>query len=174
MTMSNQHVRTATDPEPYGWRAATFRVLANALLALLAFESVSLVYVVATIAMGATLPATPVELVLLVAVFVLARWVFVLPGLLVVLVGIEYVARRVPHGRVLTAIVAFAPMVLWEVTKSPGGISELGGLSEQGLVLGVTAVLFAVVARLPTRVQGESADDLGATQPPAETAIAPR
>ena len=174
--MSNQHVRTATHRDPHGWRAGTIRVLGNALLVLLAFETVSIGYVAALTIAGTPIPApaTPVELVLLVAAFVLVRWLFVLPGLLAVLVGIEYVARRVPHARVLTAIVAFAPMVLWELTKSPGGISELGGLSEQGLVLGVTAVLFAVVARLPTRVQDESADNLGATQPPAETAIAPR
>ena len=35
-------------------------------------------------------------------------------------------------------------MVLWELTKSPGGFP-----SEQGAVLGVTAVLFAILARLP-------------------------
>ena len=67
-------------------------------------------------------PVTPVGLAVpLVAGFHLVRWVFVVPSLLPVLVGIEYVARRVPHARVLTAIVAFAPMVLWEFSKSPGG-----------------------------------------------------
>jgi hypothetical protein len=66
--------------------------------------------------------------------------------LLVVLVGLEYVARRAPHARVLTTIVAFAPMVLWELSKSPGGFP-----SEEGAVLGVTAVLFAVLARLPVK-----------------------
>jgi hypothetical protein len=81
---------------------------------LLAFEVVSLVVGVAqVIVTGAPPPATPVELVLLVAAFVLVRWIFVLPGLLLVLVGLEYVARRAQHARVLTAIVAFAPMVWW-------------------------------------------------------------
>lgn len=84
----------------------------------------------------------------LVAVFVLLRWIFVLPGMLPVLVGIEFVTRRAPHGRVLTAMVAFTPMVLWELTNSPGGFSE------QGAILGVTAVLFAVIARLPGRAPG--------------------
>ena len=166
--MSKQLVRAATSPDPYGWRAGTVRVLANALLVLLAFEVVSIVYSAAMIVAGATLPATPGELLALVAAFVLARWIFVLPGLLPVLVGLEYVARRAPHARVLTAIVAFAPMVLWELSKSPGGFSE------QGAVLGVTAVLFAVLARLPARFQGRSTEDRGAAQPPAGTAVAPR
>jgi hypothetical protein len=144
--MSEQLVRAATSPDPYGWRAGTVRVLANALLVLLAFEVVSVVVGLAEmVATGAPPPLPPAQLVLLVAVFVLARWIFVLPGLLLVLVGLEYVARRAPHARVLTAIVAFAPMVLWELTNSPGGFSV------QGAVLGVTAVLFAVLARLPAR-----------------------
>jgi hypothetical protein len=181
MTMSKQLVRAATHPDPYGWRAGTVRVFANALLVLLAFEVVSMVGVAATIVAG-TIPATPlelvpgvtismtpVELVPLAAAFYLVRWIFVLPGLLAVLVGLEYVARRAPHARVLTAIVAFAPMLLWELTKSPGGFP-----SEEGAVLGVTAVLFAVLARLPARFGGRSTEDRGAAQPPAGTAVAPR
>lgn len=174
MTISKQLARAATYPDPYGRRAGTVRVLANALLVLLAFEVVSLVVGVAqVIVAGATIPETPVEgvpLVVVVAVFLLVRWIFVLPGLLPVLVGIEYVARRAPHARVLTAIVAFAPMVLWELLlKSPGGFP-----SAQGAVLGVTAVLFAALARLPARLQGRSTEDGGAAQPPAGTAVAPR
>ncbi|HVA85484.1 MAG TPA: hypothetical protein VNF73_04085, partial [Candidatus Saccharimonadales bacterium] len=121
--------------------------LANALLVLLAFEVVSMAAGTAQmIVTGATVPVTPVEpvpLVVVVAGFLLVRWIFVLPGLVPVLVGLEYVARRAPHARVLTAIVAFAPMVWWELSQSPGGFSA------QGAVLGVTAVLFAVLARLP-------------------------
>ena len=182
MTMSKQLIRAATYRDPYGWRAGTVRVLANALLVLLAFEVVSMVGVAAAIVAGATIPstplelvpgvtisATPVELVPLVAGFLLVRWIFVLPGLLAVLVGLEDIARRAPHARVLTAIVAFAPMVLWELTKSPGGF-----LSEEGAVLGVTAVLFAVLARLPARFPGRSTEDRGAAQPPAGAAVAPR
>ena len=168
--MSKQLVRAATDRDPYGWRAGTGRVLANALLVLLAFEVVTMVVGVAeVIVRGATMPVTPAELLPRVVVFVLFRWIYVLPGLLPVLVGIEYVARRAPHARVLTAIVAFAPMVLWELTKSPGDFP-----SGQGAVLGVTAVLFALLARLPARFQARSTEDRGAVQPPAGTAVAPR
>lgn len=167
--MSKQPVSATTYRNPYGWRAATVRVLANALLVLLAFEVVLMVWVAATIVAGVTIPVTPVGLAFpLVAGFHLVRWAFVLPGLLPVLVGIEYVARRAPNARVLTAIVAFAPMVLWELSKTPGGFSEFGA------VLGVTAVLFAVLARLPGRVQGRSIEVRGAAQPPAGTAVAPR
>lgn len=166
--MSKQLVRAATSPDPYGWRAGTVRVLANALLVLLAFEVVTLVVGVAQLIVMGTPPVTPVELVALVAAFVLVRWIYVLPGLLPVLVGIEYVARRAPHARVLTAIVAFAPMVWWEVFQSPGGFSGFGA------VLGVTAVLFGVLARLPARFQGRPTEDRGAAQPPAGTAVAPR
>jgi hypothetical protein len=182
MTMSKQLVRAATYPDPHCWRAGVVRVLANVLLVLLAYEVVSMVAVVATLVAGATIPATPLELVPgvtisvtplelvpLAAGFYLVRWIFVLPGLLAVLVGLEYVARRAPHSRVLTAIVAFAPMVLWELSKSPGGFP-----SEQGAVLGVTAVLFAVLARLPARFGGRSTEGRGAAQPPAGTAVAPR
>ena len=160
--MSKQAMRAGADHDPHGRRAGTVRVVANALLVLLAFEAVSLAYVVVLMVAGTAIPApaTPVELVLLVAAFVLIRWVFVLPGLLAVLVGIEYVARRVPHARIPTGVVAFAPMVLWELTNSP---SE-GAISEQGLVLGVTAVLFALLARLPARFQ--------AAQPAPEPAVA--
>jgi hypothetical protein len=168
--MSKELVRAATSPDPYGWRAGTVRVVANAALVLLAFEVVTLAGGAAqTIVTGATIPVTPVELVLVATVFILVRWLFVLPGLLPVLVGIEYVARRAPHARVLTAIVAFAPMVLWEVlSQSPGVISP------QGAVLGVTAVLFAALARLPARFQERSTEDRGAAQPPAGPAVAPR
>lgn len=167
--MAKQQVRAATDRDPHGWRAGTIRVLANTLLVLLAFEVVSLAAGVAQmIVTGWTPPLPPVQFVLVAAVFLLVRWIFVLPGLLLVLVGIEYVARRAPHARVLTAIVAFAPMVWWELTQSSGGFSG------QGAVLGVTAVLFAVLARLPARFQARSTEDRGAAQPPAGTAVAPR
>jgi hypothetical protein len=142
--VSKPLVRAARYGEANGSRAATVRVVANALLVLLAFEVVSLMLAVAQlIATGPPPRVTPLELVLLVAAFVLVRWILVLPALLLVLVGLEYVARRTRHARVLTAIVAFTPMVLWELTQSSGGISG------QGAVLGVTALLFAVLARLP-------------------------
>ena len=92
-------------------------------------------------------------------VFLLVRWIFVLPGLLLVLVGIEYVARRVPHARVLTAIVACAPMVWWQLTQSSGDTSGFT------VVLGVTAVLFAVLARLPARFPGHSRKSWGRRNP---------
>jgi hypothetical protein len=136
---------------------------------LLVFEIVSLVVGVAQmIVTGTPLPLPPVQLVLLMAVFVLARWIFVLPGLMLALVGLEYVARRAPHARVLTAIVAFAPMVLWEFTQSSGDTSGLSA------ILGVTAVLFAVFARLPPRFQRRSAEERDTVQPPAGPAVAPR
>src|SRR5664280_878785 len=148
MTMSKHLVRAAPYRDPYGWRAGTVRVLANALLVLLAYEVVAMVDMAANLVAGATIPVTPAELLpLVVAGFLLVRWIFVLPGLLAVLVGLEYVARRAPHARVLTAIVAFAPMVLWELSKSPGGFP-----SEDGAILGVTAVVFAVLASLPDRL----------------------
>ena len=172
--MSEHLVRAATYRDPYGWRAGTGRVLANALLVMLAFEVVSMGAAAAQVIFAAwTPPETPVEgvpLVVVAAVFLLVRWIYVLPGLLPVLVGIEYVARRAPHARVLTAIIAFAPMVLWELLlKSPGDFP-----SGQGVILGVTAVLFAVLARLPARFQRRSAEDRGAAQPPAGTAVATR
>ena len=146
--MSNEPVRAATDPDPYSRRAATIRVLANALLVLLIYEVVSLVVGLAQLIVTGPPPSlSPVELVLVMVVFLVVRWIFVLPGLLLVLVGLEYVARRAPHARVLTAIVAFAPMVWWELTQSSGDTSGFAA------VLGVTAVLFAVMARLPVRFQ---------------------
>ena len=154
----------ATDPDPHGWRAGAFRVLANALLVLLAYEVVSLVLGVAQVIVTGPPPGlAPVELVLVLAAFLLVRWIFVLPGLLLVLVGIEFVARRAPHARVLTAIVACAPMVWWQVTQSSGDTS---GFS---VVLGVIAVLFAVLARLPARFPRRPTEDRGAAQPPRRT-----
>ena len=148
--MSSQLVPAATLSDPYGWRAGAVRVLANALLVLLAFEVVSQVAGVAQmIVTGSPPPLPPVQLVLVATAFLLVRWLFVLPGLLLVLVGIEYVARRVPHARVLTLVVAFAPMVVWELTQS-------GDTSGQTAILGVTAVLFAVLARLPARRSTEA------------------
>lgn len=167
--MSEHPVGAATDPDPHGLRAGTVRVLANALLVLLAYEVVSLVVALAALVAGENPRVTPVELVLLVTAYVLVRWIFVLPGVLLVLVGIEFVARRSPHARVLTAVVAFAPMVLWELTNSPRDFP-----SAKGAVLGATAVLFAVLARLPARFPGRSTDDRGAAQPPAGPAVAPR
>ena len=167
--MSKQPVRAATDPDPYGRRAGIIRVLANALLVLLAFEVVSLVVGVAQMIVTGPPPSlSPVELVLVMVVFLLVRWIVVLPGLLLVLVGIEYVARRVPHARVLTAIVACAPMVWWQLTQASGDTSGFT------VVLGVTAVLFAVLARLPARFPRRSTEDLGTAQPPAGPAVAPR
>ena len=149
MTVSKRLARAAAHLDPYGWRAGAIRVLANALLVLLAFEVVLMSWVAATIVAGSTMPVTPVELAFpLVAGFHLVRWAFVLPGLLPVLVGLEYITRRVAHARVLTAIVAFAPMGFWELTKTPGDFP-----SEFGAVLGVTAVLFAILARLPGRLE---------------------
>jgi hypothetical protein len=154
MSMSTQQARLPARSDPYGWRAGTVRVLANAALVLLAYEAVSLALAAAALAAGASPRVTPIELALLVSAFILIRWAVVLPVLLVVLVGIELVARRAPHARLLTAIVAFAPMILWELTNSPGPFP-----SSKGAVLGVTAVLFAVLARLPARQQGTSTGD---------------
>jgi membrane-associated phospholipid phosphatase len=172
--MSKQLVGAATSPDPCGWRAGAGRVLANALLVLLAYEVVSMAAAAAQVILtGWTPPATPVEgvpLLVVVAVFLLVRRIYVLPGLLLVLVGLEYVARRAPHARVLTFIVALSPMATWELLfKSPGSFP-----SGQGALLGVTAVLFAVLARLPARFPGRSTDDHGAAQPPAGTGVAPR
>ncbi len=167
--MSKQLVRAATDPDPYGWRAGTVRVLTNAVLVLLAYEVVSLVIGVAqVIATGPPPNLSPLQLVLLLVVFLLVRWIFVLPGLLPVLVVIEFVARRAPYARVLTAMVACAPMVWWQLTQSSGDTS---GFS---VVLGVTAVLFAVLARLPARFPRRSTDERGEAQSPAGPAVAPR
>lgn len=139
MEMSNRH----------GWRAATVRVLANALLTLLALEAVAIVGV--AIVAEAHFGITPAEAVPLAAEWILGHWVVFLPALLLVLVGIEFVARRAPHARALTAIVAFAPMVLWELTMSSGDIPSVTGVG-----LGVTAVLFTALARLPARIKEHS------------------
>jgi hypothetical protein len=174
MTMSKELAHAATHPDAHGWRAGTVRVLANALLVLLAFQVVSMGAAAAQVIItGWTAPETPVEgvpVAVVAVVFLLVRWIYVLPGLLVVLVGLEYVARRAPHARFLTAIVAFAPMVLWELLlKSPGDLP-----SGSGAILGVTAVLFSVLARLPARLQRPSTGDRGAAPPPVGTAVAPR
>ena len=119
--MSKQPARASSDPHPDGWRAGTVRIIANALLILLAYVVVSLTAGLAQMIVAGPPPPPPLppaQMVLMAAVFLVVRWLFVLPGLLVVLVGIEFVTRRVPHGRVLTAIVAFAPAVLWELTQS--------------------------------------------------------
>ena len=167
--MSKQVVPAATDPDLHGWRAGAFRVLANALLVLLAYEVVSLALGVAQVIVTGPPPA-----------WRRSNWYWCwppsswsagsssCPGLLLVLVGIEFVARRAPHARVLTAIVACAPMVWWQVTQSSGDTS---GFS---VVLGVIAVLFAVLARLPARSPGRSTEDRGAAQPPRGPAVAPR
>ncbi len=168
--MSTQRVLATADRNPYGWRAGTGRVFANALLVLLAFEVVSLAVGVAQMIVTEwTPPVPPVQFVLLAAVFYLVRWIYVLPGLLPVLVGIEYVARRAPHAPVLTAIVALVPMVLWELTQSPADFPSV-----QGAVLGLTAVVFAVLARLPARLPGRSTGGRGAAASPVEPTVAPR
>jgi hypothetical protein len=174
MTLSKQPVRVATSPDPHGRRAGTIRVLANALLVLLAYEVVSMAAAAAQVVLtGWIPPETPVEgvpLVVVVAAFLLIRWIYVLPALLAVLVGLEYVACRAPLARVLTFIVALAPMILWELLlKSPGDFP-----SGEGALLGVTAVLFAVLARLPAHFRGNSTDDRGAALRPGGTAAAPR
>ena len=172
MTMSKQVAGASTVRDPYGWRAGAVRVVANALLVLLAFEIVSLVVGVAqVIVSGTTVPETPVEgmpLLAVVVAFLLVRWIFVLPGLLPVLIGLEYVNRRAAHARVLTLIVALGPMVLWQLMLSSGDSSNTSA------VLGLTAGLFAVLARLPGRFEGRSTEDRGAVQPPAGPAMAPR
>ena len=166
--MSKLVVQAATDPR--GWRAGTARVLGNALLVLLAYEVVFLAVGVAQIIVtGWTPPLPPVELAPLAAAFYLVRWIFLLPGLLPVLVGLEYIARRVPHARVVTAVVAFAPMVVWELTKTPGDFPSVTGAA-----LGVTALLFAVLARLPAGFQGSWTEDRGAPELPVGAAVAPR
>jgi hypothetical protein len=153
-TTISKQLAPAADSDPFGWRAGTARVLANGLLVLLSFEVASLAVGMAqVIVRGAPPPVSLVELVLLAVAFYLVRWIFALPGLLLVLVGLEYVARRAPHARVLTGIVAFAPMVWWELTQSSGDTSGFTA------VLGVTAVLFAVRARLPARFKGRSTPD---------------
>jgi hypothetical protein len=57
--------------------------------------------------------------------------------------------------------------VWWELTQSAGDTSGFGA------VLGVTALMFAGLARLPARFQ-RATEDRGAAQPPTGTAVAPR
>jgi hypothetical protein len=171
MTMSKQVARATTVRDPYGWRASTVRVLANALLVLLVFGVVLVVLGVAhVIATGGTLPEAPVDgmpLIVVVAVFILARWILVLPVLLPVLIGLEYVNRRVSHARVLTTIVGLVPAALWALTQASSTWGDAA-------ILGMTGVLYALVARLPARFEGRSTEDRGAVQPPAGPAVAPR
>jgi hypothetical protein len=148
MTMSKHLVQTAANPDPRGWRAATARVLANALLVLPAYGVAILLVGVAPMVLGET-PSGPAEAWLLFPLFLLVRWLYVLPGLVVVLVGIEVVSRRVRHARAITLIVASAPMVWWALTQS----SPHADISADLAILGVSAVLFAVLARLPTHYQ---------------------
>jgi hypothetical protein len=150
-------------------RAGAIRVLANALLVLLAYEVVTLGAVVAQVVLtGWTLPMPPIQMALMVTAFILVRWLFVLPGLLLVLAGIEVVARRVAHARLLTTAVAFAPMVWWALTQGSGDTSSFN------VVLGLIAVLFAAMARLPDRLPENPPAVSGATPPTPESAVAPR
>lgn len=166
MRTSTLAIRAAEQHDPPGWRAATVRVLVNAVLVLLAYEVVSLSAAAGDVVVqGWTPPMPPAPFLLVAAAFYLARWVFVLPGVLPVLVGIEYVARRTSHARLVTAAVAFAPVVLWELL-SPGDVPF-------GVILGLTAVVFAAVARLPARTQ-ECATDHRGTPEPFGPAAAPR
>ena len=116
------------------------------MLVLVAYEAVAMANVALHVLTGGSQPAPLAELVAILAAFLLFRWIFVLPLMLPVLIGIEFVARRVPYARVLTALVAFAPMILWEATNTPGPFP-----SGEGAILGLTAVLFAILARLPPR-----------------------
>jgi hypothetical protein len=150
-----------------GWRAATVRVLANAVLVLLALEVVAIVGV--AIVAETRFQVTPAEAVPLAAGWILGRWVVVLPVLLPALAGLDYAAGRTAHPRVLAAIVAFAPMVLWELTMAQGGSPSVSGVG-----LGVTAVLFTILVRLPGRADGRSAEGHGPAQPPAEPVVTPR
>jgi hypothetical protein len=149
-----------------GWRAATVRVLSNALLVLLALEVVAIAGVM--LLGEATLQVTPAEGVPLAAAWILSRWVVVLPILLPALAVLDFAARRVARPRVLAAIVAFAPMVLWELTMSQGDVPSVSGAG-----LGVTGVVFAILARLPGP-QGPSTEASGPAQPPAEPIATPR
>ena len=82
--------------------------------------------------------------------------------------GIEVVARRVAHARLLTTAVAFAPMVWWALTQGSGDTSSFN------VVLGLIAVLFAAMARLPDRLPENPPAVSGATPPTPESAVAPR
>ena len=167
--MRNQPVLNITKPDPDSRRAGILRILANALLVLLAFEVVSLVVGMAQVVIrGTPVPVAPGDLLLLAVAFTFVRWVFVLPVLLPVLVGLELVGRRVPHARVLTAVVALAPMAFWQLTQASGDTSG------QGIVLGLTAVLFAVLARLPAGFATSSSEARAADQPASDVAATPR
>jgi hypothetical protein len=144
--MSTQPVQASTQRDPYCWRATIARGLVNGLLVLLAYAAVSFAAAAVGMVAGTSGPMTPTELVPLMAVFLLVRWLFVLPILLPVLVAIDFVARRAPHARALTGIVALTPMIAWELTNSPGDFPSV-----RGAILGLTAVVFAAIARLPAR-----------------------
>ena len=146
MTVSAQSVISETRLNPYGWRAGCGRVVLNAVLVLVVLEAVSYAAALAGTVAGRNGSMTPAEWVPVLGVFLLVRWAFLLPGLLVVLAVIDLLAWHFPHVRALTVVVAFVPMAAWELTKSPGGFP-----SEQGAILGVTAVIFAMMARLPAR-----------------------
>ena len=138
------------------------RVLVNALSILVAYEVAVAVDAAARIVTGSSLPVPLLEFAPLVIAFHLARWVFVLPGLLAVLIGIELIARRTPHARSLTVAVALIPMVSWALTSASDGSS-----ADYVAILGVTAVVFALVARLPDRAA------IRARHEPAEATAAP-
>jgi hypothetical protein len=158
----------AAHPNTISGRAGMVRVVVNALLVLLAFEIVSLVVGMAQVVVrGTPVPLTPVELLLLAAAFALVRWVVVLPLLLPVLVALELVGRRISHARVLTAVVAVLPIAFWQVTQSSGDISG------QGVVLGLTAALFVVLARLPAASRPVDGGP-GARERSSEAAVNPR
>jgi lysylphosphatidylglycerol synthetase-like protein (DUF2156 family) len=166
--MSKQPVGAGTSRDPYARRAAIVRILTNSLLVLLAYELAALLVVAVQLIVAERRPQLPVELPLALAfmtTFLLVRWIIVLPGLLPVLVGLEYVARRAPHAHVVTAIVAFAPMVWWGLTQSSGDASVTTAH------LGVTASLFAIVARLPAQFEKRAQKDRGPTLPSAEPIV---
>ena len=102
------------------------------------------------------------------ALFLLVRWLFVLPGLLLVLVGLEFVTRRTGFARAIFLLVALVPMIWWELTQSSGDTSSMS------LILGATAVLFAIVARVPDRIPATPPAASDPTPPNPETAVAPR
>jgi|tagenome__1003787_1003787.scaffolds.fasta_scaffold20638138_2 hypothetical protein len=154
MTMSAERMQAEGTRDPYGWRAATVRVLANALLVLLLFEVVSIVEAVVTVVGGAILPVPLPELLPMLAVFLLVRWLFLLPGLVLALLALDYVARRAAHPRVVVGLVALLPAAVWEMTRSPSDFP-----SEEAVILAVTALLFAFLARLPPGIPGHGGDD---------------
>lgn len=171
--MLKRLARTATGSDPYGWRAAAVRILANASLVLLAYGA-ALIAVEAVRVVFGELSTMPAEVWLLFPAFLLIRWLFVLPGLLVVLVGIELVARRVPHARVLALAVALVPMAWWQLTQSGGGSENVRVDTSADLAgLGLTALLFAAFARLPAR-RPERSTGPGTPESPGEPAVAPR